>query len=52
MLEKFEMVPKYPPPFGSKYLYHKPEKEYDLQYFKTIAGPLRNNKELYVKGRL
>jgi hypothetical protein len=38
LLEKFEMVPKYPPPFGSKTVYDKPEKEYPAGYFKLFHG--------------
>lgn len=51
LLEKFEMVPKYPPPFGSKSLYEKPEKEYGMEYFKILAN-VKHNKELYVRAKL
>ena len=42
------MVPKKPPPFGTHTLYEKPEKEYDMSYFKHKA-PNKNMQELYVK---
>lgn len=39
LLEKFQLVPKLPVPFGSKYLYEKPEKQYKPQYFKFEKTP-------------
>jgi len=46
------MVPKLPPPFGSKYLYEKPEKEYKIDYFKIGAAVSQHMKEVGIKGQL
>lgn len=48
ILEKFDFLPKYPVPLGSSSLYEKPEKEYQMQFFKK-KGTDANNEELYIK---
>ena len=52
LLEKFELVPKFPPPFGSKYLYEKPEKEYKMDYFKIGSALPKGMREIQIKGQL
>lgn len=37
LLEKYDLVPKMPPPFGSKYTYEKPKKEYNEATLKKMT---------------
>jgi len=48
ILEQFEYVPKKPVPFGSHTLYEKPEKNYNMSYYKK-KGPKGNNAELFLR---
>jgi hypothetical protein len=52
ILEKFEMVPKTPTPYGAATLYPKPEKEYNMEYYHKGVGPKGNNRDHYLKQQL
>jgi small subunit ribosomal protein S16 len=48
ILEKFNYVPKQAVPFGSHTLYEKPEKTYDIDYYRKL-GAKGSNKEFFVR---
>ena len=42
VFEKAELLPKKPIPYGTKYVYSKPPKKYELTDFKFKMGSKRN----------
>ena len=51
-LEKFDLWPKRPPPFGTKYLYEKPEREYGEHAMNIFSGMHNVDKDQNVKDRI
>ena len=49
ILERFDLVPHKPPPFGSKYQYEKPKKEYKEQTMKVFMRTHRSNYDEEIK---
>jgi hypothetical protein len=52
LLELHDMAPKKPTPYGSKQMYHKSEKEYDMTYFKGQIAGREGDPENWIRGRI
>ena len=52
ILEQFDFVPKKPPPFGSKYQYEKPKKEYHEQAVRIFSLMNNVDKDLPIQEKL